>query len=53
MNFEFLRSLSAYDTWANGRILDTAALLTPDQFTREDDSSFGSVRNTLSHQEAK
>lgn len=46
---ESIRSLCAYDTWANGRIFDTAALLTPDQFTGIDDSSYGSVRNTLVH----
>lgn len=49
MTVEFIRSLYAYDTWANGRIFDTAALLTNQQFIDQSDSSFGSIRNTLMH----
>ena len=38
----------AYSAWANARILDTAAQLTPEQFTTSGDG-FGSIRDTLVH----
>ena len=43
------RTLFAYDAWANGRVLDACAALTPEQFTRDLGSSFRSVRDTLAH----
>ena len=46
---ELLRSLFVYDDWANKRVLDACAPLTPEQFTRELGSSFHSVRDTLAH----
>jgi uncharacterized damage-inducible protein DinB len=45
---ERIRTLYAYSAWANARILDTAALLTPEQFTTSGDG-FGSIRDTLVH----
>ncbi|HVA95240.1 MAG TPA: DinB family protein [Candidatus Dormibacteraeota bacterium] len=46
---ELLRSLFQYNLWADRRILDACASLTPEQFTRSLGSSFGSVRDTLVH----
>ena len=45
---EGIRTVYAYSAWANARILDTAALLTPEQFTTSGDG-FGSIRDTLVH----
>jgi uncharacterized damage-inducible protein DinB len=41
--------LYEFDAWANRRIAEAAAKLTPDQFTRDLGSSFRSVRDTLVH----
>jgi uncharacterized damage-inducible protein DinB len=49
MNIEQLRSLFAYNQWANGRLLDAAAHLKAEDFTRELKASHGSVRGTLVH----
>lgn len=49
MKVDLLRSFYAYNTWANTRILDTAALITPEQFLQPGLSSFGSIRDTLVH----
>ena len=38
-----------YGYWANGRLLQAAARLTPEQFTQDVAGSYGSVRNTLVH----
>lgn len=38
-----------YDRWANHRILDAAAQLDAEQFTRNMGSSFASIRDTLVH----
>jgi len=38
-----------YDRWANHRILDAAAQLDAEQFTRDMGSSFASIRDTLVH----
>ncbi|PYU21908.1 MAG: damage-inducible protein DinB [Acidobacteria bacterium] len=46
---EHARALFAYDAWANRRILDATAALSPEQFTRDLGSSFRSVRDTLAH----
>ena len=44
-----LRTLLDYHYWARDRVLDAAALLTPEQFTRDMGSSFRSVRDTCAH----
>jgi uncharacterized damage-inducible protein DinB len=44
-----LQTLLDYHYWARDRALDAAALLTPEQFTRELGSSFKSIRDTLAH----
>ena len=49
MNSADLRTLVDYHYWARDRALDAAALLTPEQFTRDLGSSFKSVRDTLAH----
>jgi uncharacterized damage-inducible protein DinB len=38
-----------YNRWANAAIFDAAAKLTPEQFTRDLQSSHCSVRDTLAH----
>lgn len=49
MNPQYIRTLYAYDRWANGQLLPAACKLTQEQFTRELGSSFPSVRDTLVH----
>jgi len=46
---EEVRLLYDYNAWANHRVLDACAPLSPDQFTRSLGSSFSSVRDTLAH----
>ncbi len=38
-----------YNRWANGRVLDAASTLNPQDFTKNLGSSYGSVRDTLVH----
>ncbi len=45
----YLRTLYDFNAWANGRILDTAAALTPEQLLDGSGGSFSSVRDTLVH----
>ena len=49
MSVEYIRTLYKYSAWANGRILDTAASLAPEQLTKAAGASFGSLRDTLVH----
>ena len=49
MTTEDIRSLYAYDHWANRRVVAAARLLAPEDFTRDLRTSFGSVRGTLVH----
>jgi uncharacterized damage-inducible protein DinB len=44
-----IRDLYAYTRWANRRVLDAAARLSPEQLSRDLGSSFPSVRETLAH----
>ena len=44
-----LRSLFAYGRWANRTILDSVAVLTPEEYARPVGGSFGSVQGTLVH----
>ena len=46
---QYLRTLYAFNAWANERILDTAAQLTPEQLLSSSGGSFPSVRDTLVH----
>jgi uncharacterized damage-inducible protein DinB len=49
VNSDDVRILFAFDHWANGRLLEGAARLTPEEFVRDLGASFGSVRGTLIH----
>jgi len=44
-----MESLYDYNRWANAVVLDAAATLTQEQFTRDLGNSFRSVRDTLAH----
>jgi uncharacterized damage-inducible protein DinB len=46
---DYVRTFYAYNTWANRRILDTAAQLTAEQFTAKAGASFDSIHGTLVH----
>jgi uncharacterized damage-inducible protein DinB len=49
MTLDDLTLLVDYNYWARDRLLDAVAELTPEQFTRDLGSSFGSVRDTIAH----
>src|SRR6476646_6636945 len=49
MNKQDVVYLNDYNRWANRRIIESASKLTPDQFTRDLQSSHRSVRDTLAH----
>jgi uncharacterized damage-inducible protein DinB len=49
MNVDDIRLLYEYNSWANHRTLDACSVLTDEQFTRDLNSSFRSIRDTLSH----
>jgi uncharacterized damage-inducible protein DinB len=49
MFLETIRSLYDYNTWANQRILETAAQLTPKELIAKRGASYESVRDTLVH----
>lgn len=49
MNAEDFRTLYEFNSWANRRVLDSCAALSPEQFTRDLGSSYKSVRDTLVH----
>ena len=49
MTVEDIRLLYDYNAWANNRILDACARLSPEEFARCLGSSFPSVRDTLVH----
>jgi uncharacterized damage-inducible protein DinB len=49
MNKQDVVYLHDYNRWANRRILESASKLTPEQFTRDLQSSHRSVRDTLAH----
>lgn len=44
-----IRTLYAYGSWANARVLDAAAGLSPAQLVAADVGGYGSVRDTLVH----
>ena len=49
MNKSDILTLFDYNYWANARVLNAAARLTPDQFTAPAGLSHGSVRGALAH----
>src|SRR5688500_7368998 len=46
---ELIDTLYQYNVWANARILDTTALLSPEQFLASRGASYDSARDTLVH----
>jgi uncharacterized damage-inducible protein DinB len=46
---ELVRTLFAYDQWANSRTFDACSTLSHEEFLRNMGSSFPSVRDTLAH----
>jgi len=49
MTVKALENLYDYGYWANRKLFDAIAQLTPDQFTQPVAGSYGSVRNTMVH----
>jgi len=49
MNTQDILLQFEYNRWANARLLEAAASLTNDQFTRNLSSSYSSIRDTLTH----
>jgi uncharacterized damage-inducible protein DinB len=49
MDLKDLRTLLDYHYWARDVILEAVTPLTPEQFTRQVTSSFGSIRDTVAH----
>lgn len=49
MHVHYIQLLYEFNSWANHRILDACAPLTPEQFTKDLGASFPSVRDTLAH----
>ena len=49
MNLDDIRLLYEYDRWANHRVMNAAATLTLEQFTRDLRGSFPSLRDTVVH----
>jgi uncharacterized damage-inducible protein DinB len=49
MGLERIRALYDFNRWANGRVLEAAEKLSPEQFTKDLKNSFSSVRDTLVH----
>lgn len=49
MAIDLIRTLFAYDEWANARFLDAACQLSHEQWTKDLSSGFPSIRETLSH----
>jgi uncharacterized damage-inducible protein DinB len=49
MDVREIRQLFDYSEWANAQVLDAAARLTAEEFTRDLGNSFPSVRDTLAH----
>jgi len=49
MNQDEVRTLFAFNAWANHRVLTACAALTPEEFTKPAPSSFPTVRDTLHH----
>ncbi len=49
MNKQDVEYLYEYNRWANARLLDAASKLTPEQYSRDLQSSHRSVRDTVAH----
>ncbi|MER3523267.1 MAG: damage-inducible protein DinB [Ignavibacteria bacterium] len=49
MTLQEIKTLHAYNAWANNRIFDTVALLPLEHYKQEMKSSHGSIHDTLTH----
>lgn len=49
MNRDSVEILLEYNRWADAKMLDAVAALTPDQFSKDMGTSHGSIRKTLAH----
>lgn len=49
MDLQTIHALYNYNRWANDRVLDAVSKLSAEQFTRDLENSFRSVRDTLVH----
>ncbi len=49
MDPEFFRTLFAYNDWADGQVMDLAARLSAEAYSRDFGQAWGSVRGTLVH----
>jgi uncharacterized damage-inducible protein DinB len=49
MTAQDLQVLYEYDSWANNKLVEIIAQLTPEQFTQSVAGAYGSVRNTMVH----
>src|SRR5262245_56663724 len=49
MNSDEIRTLFAFNTWANHKMLAACQVLTAEEFSKDLHNSFGSVRGTLVH----
>lgn len=49
MRVKALINLFEYNYWANGKLFEVMAQLTPEQLTRNIGGSYGSIRNTMVH----
>lgn len=49
MNTEDVRTLYAYNRWANHRTIETVRPIKHNEFTYESDTSHGSIRGTIVH----
>jgi uncharacterized damage-inducible protein DinB len=49
MIIDFVRTMYTYNTWANSRIFEMVAQLSPGEFTTPMDTNGNSIRNILVH----
>ena len=49
MDLAIIEGLYRYNSWANERVLDAVSRLAQADFTRDLKSSYGSIRDTLTH----
>lgn len=49
MDVAYFRSLARYNRWANRRLYDAVARLSPEEFARPRRAYFASIRGTLNH----
>jgi uncharacterized damage-inducible protein DinB len=50
MNLEMIRATHGYNDWATEHVLKCCEQISAEEFVREDDTPWGSIRNQLVHQ---